>query len=374
MKRQGLLAKMKIKLPKISLKHIFIFIVLMFGCAQMLLLRKVFTLVDKHGSDTSNCCSSVSAPGPTEKCVRCYGRLQRMKLLEGLWRGVHYGGGEKVDALKLNIHLVVSHCKKDVSWLDEFTTGFVISSVHIISKCGVPVEGAPSGSTIEILPNVGRCDHTYLHYITSILSEKVEKGTEKNSVVVFLKDNRYMHQSGHWNDFGTMVGMAGSHQGFSCGLIPYMIMSKDDKLLLISSYHDTTKLFTFTMDEYVEPETGFYEGDGTQFKAKFANVGEFYRSLNVGEILDTVQVCYAGVFAASVTNIMHVDMSVWNQLEALLSRGNSIEEGHFMERSWANLLSSPLKTLEIEALREFADFATPNDGFMNGALVQYVVE
>ena len=64
--------------------------------------------------------------------------------------------------------------------------------------------------------------------------------------------------------------------------------------------------------------------------------------------------CYGGIFAASVENIYKQDMKMWMKLEISLARGDNIEEGHFVERSWAALLSTPLELLQIEALQNYS--------------------
>ena len=42
--------------------------------------------------------------------------------------------------------------------------------------------------------------------------------------------------------------------------------------------------------------------------------------------------------------------NIWRKIEESLSVGDSIQEGHFAERSWANLLSYPLSKKEIDLL------------------------
>ena len=64
--------------------------------------------------------------------------------------------------------------------------------------------------------------------------------------------------------------------------------------------------------------------------------------------------CYGGIFATSVENIYKQDMTMWMKLEMSLARGDNIEEGHFVERSWAALLSNPLELLQIEALQNYS--------------------
>ena len=63
--------------------------------------------------------------------------------------------------------------------------------------------------------------------------------------------------------------------------------------------------------------------------------------------------CYRGIFASSVENIYTQDMNIWKKFLESLTRGDNIEEGHFGERSWADMLSNPSEQLQIEALQNY---------------------
>jgi len=52
-----------------------------------------------------------------------------------------------------------------------------------------------------------------------------------------------------------------------------------------------------------------------------------------------IQVCYGGNFAVRMDNIRAVNYSLWPLLVASLARNDSIEEGHYAERTWAGLLA-----------------------------------
>ena len=91
--------------------------------------------------------------------------------------------------------------------------------------------------------------------------------------------------------------------------------------------------------------------------------------LVLGPYPEIVQVCYGGAFAAYVSNIKKRDMPIWKALEKTLSRGNNIAEGHYAERSWAYLLSTPLQPFQVEALRNHSDTIQRNIK-MKGALLK----
>ena len=299
------------------------------------------------------------------KCVDC----QEDETCGGLWKGKRYPG--KADLKAIKIHIVVSHCKSDLDWIPEFTKGYDVASIHVISKCGYSVNGAPETATIEVLPNIGRCDHSYAYYVTTILEQKMKEEEEEDSVVVFLKDDisaNNFHQSGYWNDFESMLRLASSDNGFACGIVPGHVEFGQNRFFL-STYHEVETLFEFSMGVYGRNIKG-YASDEAGFQSEHKTLGSWYASLGAGASSELVQVCYGGVFAASVSNIKKRNMSVWKAVEKSLSRGNNIQEGHYAERSWASLISTPLQPFQVEALLDKSDGVYLNKNSMHGALLK----
>ncbi len=315
---------------------------------------------------------------PNCTCVDC----EEDELCGGLWKAKKYVG-MKENIRKKKIHVVVSHCKHDLDWLSNFTEGYDIASMHVISKCGVEVIGAPDFATIQTLQNVGRCDHTYAYYITTILDQKIEKGDEKNSIVMFLKDTKLLHQGGNWNNFESMIRLASSSNGFACGIIAPNSIRRTNKEktivndVSISAYHYVDALLEFSIYKYSRGNRNGYKSDGVKFDSGNETLAEYYNYLarfTSRDIIppkqELVQVCYGGKFAASVENIKKIEPSLWKALENSLTRGDNIQEGHYAERIWAYLLSTPLEPFQIEALRNHADAVNVEvNKYMKGALV-----
>jgi hypothetical protein len=157
-----------------------------------------------------------------------------------------------------------------------------------------------------------------------------------------------IHQGAYFRrtDLKTLVRVGSSKNGFACGLF-----NEDGGL---SSYHDTTALRQFSIGEYNKGERDYKTADGVPFESSYKNAGEFYKSLNVPSLPPVVEVCYGGIFAASTANVFKQDMKVWKAIEAALKRGDNIQEGHYIERLWGPLLSSPLESFQIEALRNYS--------------------
>ena len=91
----------------------------------------------------------------TCKCVDC----EEDAVCGGLWRANRYPGmvSSVEEAIHKKVHVVVSHCNKPLNWMSDYLNGFTnVASIHVISKCGHEVEGAPMGATTVVLPTPKR--------------------------------------------------------------------------------------------------------------------------------------------------------------------------------------------------------------------------
>mmetsp|Transcript_3366 Transcript_3366/g.8572 ORF Transcript_3366/g.8572 Transcript_3366/m.8572 type:complete len:485 (-) Transcript_3366:80-1534(-) len=317
--------------------------------------KEMYALTDQRLGVPKEC-TPYPGNGSTQPLLLSYDKLCV------LWKGISSPGRDKNNdnlSQEKRVHIVVSHCKGELHWLSVFTQNYAtVASMHIITKCGQKVIGAPQIATIQELPNRGRCDHSYVKFITSILDGKLSEGEDDdNSIVMFLKDDMSagnIHQKARWNDFETMVRTASSTNGFACGLVYDKMVYLGSTGFDMSAYYLTDKLLEFTMIKY-DRRKDMYQWDGVEFKSIFNNLGFFYREvLNAVPSSKIIQNCNGGVFATTISNIKKVDPSIWKAAEKVLQRGDSIEEGHFMERSWAYLLASPLEQYQINALMKYS--------------------
>ncbi len=261
-----------------------------------------------------------SAPVVTKcTCVDC----NEDKICGGLWRGNRYPGmPSDKEVIHVKIHIVVSHCKKSLDWMPKYLEGFTnITSIHVISKCGQVVKGAPNEAVTVVLPNVGRCDHAYAHYITNILPQLVttKNATHDNSIVVFLKDTTMIdiHQSTiskfRRTSLKSLARIASSVNGFACGLD--IVQGSE-----MSAYHDVKTLREQQLGGYNKGELDYKKGDGVSFQSKFKTLGDFQEALNFPppHSLSLVQQCYGGIFAVRTKNIFQQDMNLWRILRKTL--------------------------------------------------------
>ena len=95
-----------------------------------------------------------------------------------------------------SIDIVVSFCSSDLSWLDSFArqirtlSGGVVPAVIVYAKCGASTSSAqlrltaPISHVERVLPNAGRCDHTYAYHIANHAGD----GGTLADLTLFVKD------------------------------------------------------------------------------------------------------------------------------------------------------------------------------------------
>jgi len=241
------------------------------------------------------------------------------------------------------ITLVVSHCDKPLGWIwDQFLPpGIVLNRVVIYSKCGKEVIGAPDDAEIVILPNVGRCDHTYAYHLARNGQASLNKN-QLNEIVLFMKDNPQRMEWWDRRSFDELLRITVSN-GFGC-----IEQEKVFKNMYPSYYHLHSKWREFQMKGGYSREKDRDKVD--VFSSVYPDLGTWADSLEIPILQPLTPVCYGGVFAASLRNYTSDRLSVWKRIEENLSRGDNIEEGHFCERIWAGLLSKPLQESAVTSL------------------------
>merc|ERR1712129_92712 len=91
-----------------------------------------------------------------------------------------------------------------------------------------------------------------------------------------------------------------------------------------------------------------YRGSSQDFSAS-ENFAEWVQRMGVNLQQPVMPVCFGGNFAVRRRNIFRMDPAVWARLEKSLARSDNMEEGHFAERLWANMLW-PLEAKTSQAL------------------------
>ena len=238
------------------------------------------------------------------------------------------------------VNLVISHCDKPIDWIrDSYIPEDVeINSVHIYSKCGKEVEGAKEGDIIQKLPNHGRCDHSNAYHLAHLNYSHYAD----DDIIVFFKDNNYrVEYARSWDSMIRMV----IFNGFSC-------LERTEQTMQLGAYsysyiHQFEAFTNYSKKHYSREK----DRDKThEFKSNFTNMGDFITKLQLNFSQPFISVCYGGLFASTIFRIKEQKYA-WPRIEKALQRGDNIEEGHFVERLWAALLSKPLSPHAIQTLK-----------------------
>jgi hypothetical protein len=250
------------------------------------------------------------------------------------------------------VSLVISHCDKPLGWITNFTEGFHLDKVWVFTKCGHEILDAPQGSNIIELPNVGRCDHTYAHWMKNYFPLELNFSvTEDEGIIVFMKDNDHQRDKGMWGNrtFRELLGLAATN-GFGCMVPSHAMHKRLPPNTSVFFQYDILRTFYFVDDAHVRESRDTVKG----FKdTRYRNIGEWIDGLNLSPIAVTqnlVPVCIGGVFAVTSNQINRQPKVAWESIEKSLSRGDNIQEGHFAERIWAALLSKPLDAKSATAI------------------------
>jgi len=244
------------------------------------------------------------------------------------------------DYSKLRFTLVISYCHEDMSWLKPFFNNTIqLQNVIIYSKCkNETLTGyslAPKPKVIS-LSNVGRCDHSYAHFMHRMNNNDYMKTIsvhENNNHIIFFFTASRDISIFQYRSIQDMIRIT-SQSGFSCAV--------DHADSSLSYYHDTRVMIkTFSLSEYKEGSV----------KSKHRNMKKWLQDLEIDHLMPSnyTPVCYCGNFATLASQITK-QKSIWIKIEFSLGRGDNIEEGHFAERSWAGLLSYPLTNEQIKLL------------------------
>lgn len=336
--------------------------------------RQPHALVEPSMMQGRSVRSPASKRGAGCQCVLCDSDPE----CGGLWKADAVGGNAREFK---HIHFVIAHCNHTLDWLMKFSRDFQDLNIQstIISKCGkegaTEIDEALTVPTIVSAPNVGGCDHSYAHWLHLLVQGKVPQLSDSTDVIVFLKDTdrvaANIHQPGKFRTLEEMLRIT-SQTGFSCGMEPTKPgwHTKNKKPAVISAYHDTSILQKFVLKRYGRWKSGLNNTEKAKgFKSDFKDLGEYHDVLQINMPQNLTQVCYGGSFSVSMKAIQRQPAEVWAKLEMSLSRGNNIEESHFVERTWAALLATPLTNVtHIASLRKFSTSIIERKGSIMGAL------
>lgn len=158
---------------------------------------------------------------------------------------------------------------------------------------------------IEVLPNVGRCDDTFLHHI-------IKHREILHSFTLFSKDTLLLHKTRNMDFFNLKSFLeTGSPQWFA-------IRQCRTKFTQSQQYQSVN---------YTAP----------YHKSKYKNLSHWYKNV-IGSDLPTRILCqYGGNFCLSRDAILSNKPEIYEKCKISMSHANNCEESHFMERIWYHI-------------------------------------
>ncbi len=205
------------------------------------------------------------------------------------------------------VQVVVAAYRENLDWL---RTKVPFENIVVYAKD--PHAARTSYPRIE-LPNVGRCDHTYLYHICANYDRLAPitlfcTGSTWEIPCKRLKWHWLAPRLGH-----TLV------KGF-VGVVAWLPKTRD-----------------FQMKRYQTMSKSNRKDDSRVIPATDRPFGEWYRARFNRTC--PVLINYHGLFAVSCESIRSVPLKRWRELRDELSVGDNLEVGHFMERTWFSLLT-----------------------------------
>jgi len=209
------------------------------------------------------------------------------------------------------MNIVVSRFNEDLSWTLEFPFN---QFNYIVYNKGIN-DGFEKTKVSKVitLPNVGRCDQTYLHHIVSNYNHL-------SDIVVFLPGSINME-----------------HKKKIAIKLLVNILKTNKASFIGGETHSIFQLFhNFSQEEYcctdklnkeLNNETSLFLCPQRPFGNWFLQHG--FKDVN--------HYCYYGIFSVDKRDIYQHPITRYTQLLEELSLHSNPEVGHYTERSWASI-------------------------------------
>jgi hypothetical protein len=216
-----------------------------------------------------------------------------------------------------NITIVIARYKEDISYLlnDEFKNytiiiynkGDEITNQEIINKFN-----------IVQLPNVGKCDHTYLHHI-------IENYDNLSNVTIFLPASFY------FMDYKKNRGLKVIEKASEINNTIFPVTNIGGSVLEIDYVNN------FELDEW-KTSFGNNQDKNANYKTKLSPIrpyGKWYEKHFPNNKCPYIS--YMGMFAISKNDIHKNQLEKYKTLISYMDDDVNPEAGHFMERAWVSL-------------------------------------
>ena len=236
------------------------------------------------------------------------------------------------------IELVVSHFSEDLGFIADlpcsmFDVIFVYTKAESIKTLVLPL-GIPNIFIIQ-LPNVGRCDHTYLYHI-------INRYNSLGKVTIFIPGSCTHPDKIGQMRFTIQAAIKEMNSVFFAVCPP-----------LPSGGNFKDLLYDFVLDEYActNKENAANHPDKNLKPCSIRPFGEWYTH-TLGDT-PLPYLVLRGIFAVSREHIHNRSIDFYRMLISFVSDHSNPEAGHYMERAWAAVFR-PYPSSCVKMTKKFA--------------------
>mmetsp|Transcript_7546 Transcript_7546/g.21032 ORF Transcript_7546/g.21032 Transcript_7546/m.21032 type:complete len:789 (-) Transcript_7546:548-2914(-) len=280
------------------------------------------------------------------------------------WEEDSYTPTLQIDPDQFTADVVLAHCNKNISWLENATrniasVGQNVHNIFVYTMCGVDPLVALSEdfqSTYKIqvkkLPNRGRNDMAFAYHIVSNYHK-----LEKVMFVYFTKDSMHDYPIDFLRALSVPFKEASKMMNFGN---PFVCFRRPEATGM--EWHRRQEVWKFRLPFYATADNfGKVEADKNFHKENFTMCRFFLDTLDSDTFHDIsrhdfIKVCYGGSFAARTSQIRKVPLKAWERIFRKLQAHENGEVMHFMERTWASLLSPPSNSSVMVANRSLDSY------------------
>ena len=258
----------------------------------------------------------------------------------------HPPGSLSTSKKKFMVDIVVAYCQKNISWLEKgvqdlLSTEVISRKIYIYCMCGREPYLDLTGQFMNLeliinhLPNRGRNDMAFTYHIVSDFNKISEV-----DYIFFFKDSMMNYPITFIRNL--LLPLKEVSQQLRLGS-SFICLQRPDAGGM--DWHVRQETWKFRLPYYASADN--YKTMKTDKNFKRAN-GTMCRFLQ--DVLgptefdhlkhnEFIKVCYGGNFVVRTNKIQQIPFSVWQRILERLRIHENGEVMHFMERTWAALLS-----------------------------------
>jgi hypothetical protein len=223
-----------------------------------------------------------------------------------------------------SVEVVVARYNEKLTWIKEYP--FNHFNYIVYNKGDNNNFEKSNVKQIINLPNVGRCDHTYLYHI-------ITNYNKLSDVVVFFTGSINMPHK----------------KNKAKKILENIIKSGYNNSYFIGSYYNNVKyrLNNFLINHYRcnDPQNYIKNSENILHKCKIRPYGNWYQYF-FGNICVHL-VSYGGIFSVDKREIIQHPITRYQRLIETVNKNSNPEAGHYIERSWTAIFYPMIHTIKI---------------------------